>query len=137
MKIFQARVVERKLKGQVAKKSCGLLHGYVENTASRHDHAPDSNMLTADFADSEFSDTIKIIHSLLPDKSSRVSSDILATYLQSAAKVFGSWAVELAARWDEDDLPRLRDEVQFMITKIRDFASSADFDLQERVSTLY
>lgn len=56
-------------------------------------------------------------------------------YIQNVAKIFGAWAVDLAGRWDEDDLPEVKEVVTSIITRVRDFASSADFEVQERVCT--
>lgn len=82
----------------------------------------------------EFSDTRKVIPSLLSLDPSALPSDTVAVYLQSAAKIFGAWAADLATRWDEDDLPEVKEQVEFIISKLRVFAGSPDFEVQERVS---
>lgn len=82
----------------------------------------------------EFSDTRKVIPSLLSLDPSALPSDTVSVYLQSAAKIFGAWAADLATRWDEDDLPEVKEQVEFIISKLRVFAGSPDFEVQERVS---
>ena len=54
-------------------------------------------------------------------------------YIQSVAKIFSAWAVDLAARWDDDDLPEVKEVVTSVLSGVRQFASSEDFEVQERV----
>ena len=82
---------------------------------------------------SELSDTRKAVPSLLSSNVSKLSPDIIAVYINSAAKVFGAWAVDLAARWDDDDLQEVKEVVASVISAVRQFTSSADFEVQERV----
>ena len=49
-------------------------------------------------------------------------------------KVFGSWAAELADRWDDDDLSRVRSVVDDVLDRLRSFVTHTDIEVQERVS---
>ncbi len=60
--------------------------------------------------------------------------DIVAVYLQAAIKVFGSWAAELADRWDDADLPKVKAVVDSVTASLSRFASNTDIEVQERVS---
>ena len=48
-------------------------------------------------------------------------------------KVFGSWAAELADRWDDDDLPKVRGVVDDVVERLSGFVTHADIEVQERV----
>ena len=90
-------------------------------------------MLIENRFSSELSDTRKVLPSLLSPSVNKLSPDIIAMYIQCAAKIFGNWAVELAQRWDDDDLPEVKEVVSTIISGVRQFASNADFEVQERV----
>ena len=54
-------------------------------------------------------------------------------YLQAAIKVFGTWTADLADRWDDEELARVRSSVDMVMERIGDFASNPDIEVQERV----
>lgn len=81
-------------------------------------------------------DTRKTISSLLSIDSTKIAPDIVAICVQSTAKIFGSWAVDLANRWDDDDLPEVKNNVETIISGLQKFASDPDFEVQERVCCL-
>jgi AP-3 complex subunit delta-1 len=54
-------------------------------------------------------------------------------YIQAVVKIFGYWAAELAQRWDEDDLPEVKDVVETVMERVNNFASSPHIEVQERV----
>ncbi|THH03450.1 hypothetical protein EW145_g6241 [Phellinidium pouzarii] len=85
---------------------------------------------------SELSDTRKVIPALLSVDGAQLAPDIIAVYIQSTAKVFGTWATELANRWDEDDLQELKESVEAIIAGLRTFASHSDFEVQERAANI-
>ncbi|EJC98671.1 Adaptor protein complex AP-3 delta subunit [Fomitiporia mediterranea MF3/22] len=85
---------------------------------------------------SELSDTRKALPSLLSSDVAKLPSDIIAMYIQCAAKVFATWAVELAERWDDDDLPEIKETVSSVISGVRQFATHADFEVQERAANV-
>lgn len=83
---------------------------------------------------SELSDTRKVIPSLLSKDTTKLAADIIAVYIQSAAKIFGTWAIELTTRWDEDDLPEVKQSVESIISAVTELANNPDFEVQERVN---
>lgn len=64
---------------------------------------------------------------------SNLNPDTVQLYLQATVKVFGFWASELAQRWDNDDLSKVKEVVDFIVSRMTDFASSPDIEVQERV----
>lgn len=85
---------------------------------------------------SELSDTRKVLPSLLSADESKLSPNIIASYIQCISKVFGSWAIDLATNWDVDDLPELRATVSSTISGLQKFTSNEDYEVQERVIVL-
>ncbi|KAH8101043.1 Adaptor protein complex AP-3 delta subunit [Phellopilus nigrolimitatus] len=85
---------------------------------------------------SELSDVRKVLPSLLSADTEQLAPDIVAVYIHSAAKVFGIWAVELANHWDEDDLPEVKASVESIVSGLQEFASSPDFEVQERAANI-
>lgn len=65
-----------------------------------------------------------------------LAPDIIAVYLQSATKIFGTWAADLAERWSDDDMPEVKRMVETIIAGVTQFTSSSDIEVQERVSGL-
>lgn len=55
-------------------------------------------------------------------------------YIEAAIKIFGCWTSDLAQRWDDDDLPEVKQVAQSMSTRLRDLAGSQHIEVQERVS---
>ncbi|KAL5536063.1 APL5 [Sanghuangporus sanghuang] len=85
---------------------------------------------------SELTDTRKAIPSLLVPNAAKLAPDIVAIYIQSVAKIFSAWVVDLAARWDDDDLPEVKDVVTSVLSGVRQFVSSEDFEVQERAANV-
>ncbi|EPQ60168.1 Adaptor protein complex AP-3 delta subunit [Gloeophyllum trabeum ATCC 11539] len=67
---------------------------------------------------------------------SSLTSEIIAVYLHTAAKVFGYWASELAQGWDDSYLPELRDNVDMIVSRSKEYASSHDIEVQERAANV-
>ncbi|KIP11664.1 hypothetical protein PHLGIDRAFT_82909, partial [Phlebiopsis gigantea 11061_1 CR5-6] len=84
----------------------------------------------------ELSDPHKLFEYLLQPAVLRLAPDTIAVYLQSALKVFGSWCAELADRWDDDDLSRIKSVVDTLIERVGAFASSPDIEVQERAANI-
>lgn len=82
---------------------------------------------------SELSEPQKLLNYLLQPAVLNLASDTIAVYLQAALKIFGNWCADLADRWDDDDLPRVKGVVDSMVERIADFASNPDIEVQERV----
>ena len=113
-------------------KSYGLQLGYVENTASKLAVQPSLGPCLP-FSFREFSDTQKVIPRLLSDDIATLPPEIVAVYVQNAAKIFASWAARLANNWDADSLPELKSKVELILEGLRRFAGHANFEVQERV----
>ncbi len=62
-----------------------------------------------------------------------LSPDIIAVYIQSAMKIFGYWAAELAQRWQDDCLPEVKSTVEHVMSRIQVFTDSFHVEVQERV----
>ena len=81
----------------------------------------------------ELGEPQKLLTYLLQQRVLTLPPDIISVYLQSAIKVFGSWSAELAGRWDDDDLTKVRQTVDTVVERVSDFASNPDIEVQERV----
>lgn len=81
----------------------------------------------------EYAETQKVLSRLLSEDIANLPSDIVSVYIQSAGKIFGSWAAGLADNWDADNLPELKSKVELMIEGLRRFAGHTSFEVQERV----
>lgn len=75
----------------------------------------------------------KLLTYLLQSRVLNLDPETIAVYLQAALKIFGVWTAELADRWDNDDLPKVRQMVDTIIDRISDFVSNQDIEVQERV----
>jgi AP-3 complex subunit delta-1 len=89
------------------------------------------NYLTIFFR--ELSEPQKLLPYLLQPEVNNLTPDIIAVYIQSATKVFGCWASEVAQRWDDEDLPEVKQVVEQIISRMREFATSEHIEVQERV----
>ncbi|KAI0828832.1 Ap3d1 protein [Trametes gibbosa] len=83
---------------------------------------------------SELAEPQKLLSHLLQPGITTLPSDIVAVYLQASLKVFGSWAAELAERWDNDDLPRVQGAVSDVLERLPSFAAHPDIEVQERAA---
>ncbi len=83
---------------------------------------------------SELAEPHKLLSYLLQPRIMTLPTEIIAVYLHAAMKVFGSWAAELADRWDDDDLPKVRGVVDDVLERLSSFVTSPDIEVQERVS---
>lgn len=82
---------------------------------------------------SELIEAHKLIPHLLQPGITKLSSDIIAVYIQASAKIFGRWAAETSQRWSEDVLPEVKALVQTIMDRLNDFVGSPDIEVQERV----
>lgn len=82
---------------------------------------------------SELAEPQKLLAYTLQPSIVTLTPDIIAVYLQAAMKVFGSWAAELADRWDDDDLSKVKNVVDMVLGRVGDFATNPDIEVQERV----
>ncbi|KAH9932073.1 Ap3d1 protein [Epithele typhae] len=84
----------------------------------------------------ELAEPHKLLTHLLQPRISSLSPDIIAVYLQASLKVFGSWAADIADRWNDDDLPRVRSAVDDTLERLSGFVTHADIEVQERAAEL-
>jgi AP-3 complex subunit delta len=75
----------------------------------------------------------KSIPHLLQPEFANLAPEILAVCIQAVTKIFGYWAAELALHWDDDDLPLLKELVELIVSRIKDFVTSQYIEVQERV----
>ncbi|CAL1694631.1 unnamed protein product [Somion occarium] len=78
----------------------------------------------------------KLLTYLLQSRVLNLDPETIAVYLQAALKIFGVWTAELADRWDNDDLPKVRQMVDTIIDRISDFVSNQDIEVQERAANM-
>jgi AP-3 complex subunit delta len=63
----------------------------------------------------------------------KLNSQTVAVYIHAATKVFAFWAVETAKRWDNDDLPKVKQQVDYVYERLQEFAADPNIEVQERV----
>ncbi|KAI1793066.1 Adaptor protein complex AP-3 delta subunit [Ganoderma leucocontextum] len=85
---------------------------------------------------SELAEPHKLLSYLLQPRILSLSPDVVAVYLHAAMKVFGSWTAELADRWDDSDLSRVRGALDDVVERFSSFVTHADIDVQERAAEL-
>ena len=70
---------------------------------------------------------------LLQPAISKLHPETIAVYVHAATKVFTLWAVETAKRWDHDDLPKVKQQVDYVVERLHEFATNPNIEVQERV----
>jgi hypothetical protein len=78
-----------------------------------------------------------LILPLLSEEAAQLPSEILAVYIQAASKIFGRWAAELAERWDEDELPAVKEIASLIIARLSMLSASPHIEVQERVCHIH
>ncbi|KAF7792545.1 hypothetical protein EIP86_003586 [Pleurotus ostreatoroseus] len=84
----------------------------------------------------ELAEPQKLLSYLLQPKVLTLAPETVAVYLQAAIKVFGSWTAELADRWDDEDLTKVRSTVDTVVGQASEFASNSDIEVQERAANI-
>ncbi|KAH9486426.1 AP-3 complex subunit delta-1 [Psilocybe cubensis] len=82
----------------------------------------------------ELSEPEKLLPYLLQPEIDNLSSDIIAVYIQAATKIFGMWASELAQEWEDDSLPEVKQVVESILNRTREFSGSQYIEVQERAA---
>lgn len=82
---------------------------------------------------SELADPQKLLTYLLQPRVLDLAPDTIAVYLQATTKVFGVWASELADRWDNDDLSRVKDVVDSTIERLTNFVCNPNIEVQDHL----
>jgi len=70
---------------------------------------------------------------LLQQGISKLHPETVAVCVHAATKVFAFWAVETAKRWDNDDLPKVKQQVGYVVERLQEFATDPNIEVQERV----
>ncbi|KAH8835125.1 Adaptor protein complex AP-3 delta subunit [Flagelloscypha sp. PMI_526] len=84
----------------------------------------------------ETTDQSRLIPCLVHPGIARLSPTIIAVYLQSMTKVFGSWTANLANQWGDDELVQVQELVPNIISRLETFTGSADIEVQERAANV-
>lgn len=104
----------------------------MENTASQL-LAKSDVPLEFDATYRELAEPQKLIPYLLQPEINNLPPDIIAVYVQAMTKIFGFWASELGQRWNDDELPDLKQTIVSIQNRVSEFASCQDIEVQERV----
>jgi len=64
---------------------------------------------------------------------SKLHPETVAVYIHAATKVFSFWAVETVKCWDNDDLPKVKQQVDYVVERLQEFATDPNIEVQERV----
>jgi len=83
---------------------------------------------------SELAEPQKLLPYILQPEISRLSPETMAVYIQAATKIFGFWAMELAERWNDEDLAEVKGVVDLIVSRITILVGSEHIEVQERVS---
>ncbi|KAF9786882.1 adaptin N terminal region-domain-containing protein [Thelephora terrestris] len=82
----------------------------------------------------ELAEPQKLLPVLLQPTISKLHPETVAVYIHAATKVFAFWAVETAKRWDNDDLPKLTQQVNYITERLQGFAADPNIEVQERAA---
>lgn len=88
------------------------------------------------FCESELAEPEKLLPYLLQPQILNLTPDIMSVYIQAATKIFGSWAADIAQRWENDHVAEVRKVVQSVTIRLEDLISSPHIEVQERVCYL-
>ncbi|KAF7307227.1 AP-3 complex subunit delta [Mycena indigotica] len=83
---------------------------------------------------SELAEPQKLLPYLLQSQIAILHPEIIAVYIQTISKIFGSWAAEVAERWDDEDMVEVKSTVDLIINGIKVFTGNADVEVQERAA---
>jgi AP-3 complex subunit delta-1 len=82
---------------------------------------------------SEIAEPQKLLPHLLQPNVSLLSSETIGIYIQAAVKLFGAWSMELSQNWDNGKIQDIREVVDMLISRLKNFTSHPDAEVQERV----
>ncbi|KDR85547.1 hypothetical protein GALMADRAFT_53684 [Galerina marginata CBS 339.88] len=82
----------------------------------------------------ELSEPQKLLPYLLQPEINNLAPDIVAMYIQASTKIFGTWASELAQRWEDGNLVEVRQAVNSILARVRELAGSQHIEIQERAA---
>lgn len=81
----------------------------------------------------ELAEPHKLLPVFLQQAIRKLHPETIAVYVHAATKVFAFSAVEAAKRWDDDDLPKVKQQVDYICERLREFAADPNIEVQERV----
>jgi hypothetical protein len=81
----------------------------------------------------EIAEPQKLLPHLLQPNVSLLASETIAAYIQAAVKLFGSWSMELSQHWDNGRIQDVREIVDSLISRLENFTSHSEVEVQERV----
>jgi AP-3 complex subunit delta-1 len=81
----------------------------------------------------EIAEPQKLLPHLLQPNVSLLASETIAAYIQAAVKLFGSWSMELSQDWDNGRIQDVRETVDTLISRLENFTSHSEVEVQERV----
>ncbi|GLB43563.1 putative part of the AP-3 complex, an adaptor-related complex which is not clathrin-associated [Lyophyllum shimeji] len=82
----------------------------------------------------ELAEPQKLLPNLLQPDVASLSPEIIAVYIQAATKIFGSWAADVAQRWEDDDMLQVKSVVEQLTTRFSELVSSPHIEVQERAA---
>ena len=82
----------------------------------------------------EIAEPQKLLPYLLQPNVSHLASETIGAYLQAAIKLFGTWSMDLSQDWDSGKIQDAREVVDSLISRLKDFTSHSEIEVQERVS---
>jgi hypothetical protein len=82
---------------------------------------------------SEIAEPQKLLPHLLQPNVSLLSSETIGVYIQTAVKLFGAWSIELSQNWDNGKIQDVREVVDTLISRLKNFTSHPEAEVQERV----
>jgi hypothetical protein len=81
----------------------------------------------------EIAEPQKLLPHLLQPNVSFLAPETIGAYLQAAVKLFGSWSMELSEDWDSGRIQDIREVVDTLISRLENFTSHSEVEVQERV----
>lgn len=81
----------------------------------------------------EIAEPQKLLPHLLQPNVSLLASETIAAYIQAAVKLFASWSMELSQDWDNDRVQDVKEIVDTLISRLENFTSHSEVEVQERV----
>ncbi|KAF8079147.1 adaptin N terminal region-domain-containing protein [Lyophyllum atratum] len=82
----------------------------------------------------ELAEPEKLLPYLLQPDVSSLAPEIIAVYIQASTKIFGTWAAEIAQRWEDDDLAQVKSVVEQLTARFGELVSSQHIEVQERAA---
>ncbi|KAI0307634.1 adaptin N terminal region-domain-containing protein [Multifurca ochricompacta] len=89
---------------------------------------------SSDAQSREIAEPQKLLPHLLQPSVSLLTSETIVAYLQAAVKLFGAWSMELSQNWESRKIQDVREVVDTLIFRLKDFTSHSEIEVQERAA---